>query len=204
MGVRVKICGVTLPADAELAAALGADMIGLNFYAGSRRYLDPAKAHEVVEAIPNGVWKVGVFVNASRAEIEDLRSGLGLDAVQFHGDEGPEALSGWSCPVIRALRISGPADAARALASDPADYYLCEGLAGGGYGGGGETFDWTWARDVPSSQLIVAGGLRPENVARAVRQLRPYAVDVASGVESDPGIKDPEKVRELIENAKSA
>lgn len=179
-------------------------MIGLNFYAESRRYLGPAGAGAVVEAIPPGVWKVGVFVNAPRAQIEDLRAGLGLDAIQFHGDESPEALSGWPCPVIRALRLSGPDDAGRALASAPADYYLCEGQAGGGYGGGGETFEWAWAGRVPSSQLIVAGGLRPENVADAVRQLRPYAVDVASGVESGPGIKDPEKVRELIENAKSA
>ncbi len=204
MSVRVKICGVTRPEDAALAARLGADMIGLNFYASSRRYVDPQKAREVARAIPDDVWRVGVFVNAERAEIESRLAGLDLSAIQLHGDEPPEMLEGWPCPVIRAFRLQAPAEVDDLLASFDPDYYLCEGSAGGGYGGAGESFDWEWVRPIPAERLIVAGGLTPGNVAAAVRALRPFAVDVASGVESSPGIKDARKIQELIENAKSA
>jgi phosphoribosylanthranilate isomerase len=147
---------------------------------------------------------VGVFVNASREEIEEIRSALGLAAIQLHGDEPASLLDGWPCPVIRALRLASREDAARAIAEEHPDYFLCEGRAADAYGGRGETFDWNWARLVPAGRLIVAGGLTPENVAEAVHQLRPFAVDVASGVESSPGIKDVDRMRELIRNAKAA
>lgn len=204
MSVRVKICGVTRPEDARAAASLGADMIGLNFWPESRRFVDAAAARAVAAAVPESVWRVGVFVNASRAEIEELRDAVGLTAVQLHGDEPPELVDGWPCPVIRALRLTGSDDVARMLGGSEPDFVLCEGRAGGGYGGAGETFDWSWASAVPSDRLIVAGGLEPGNVGAAVRTLRPFAVDVASGVESSPGIKDAAKMRELIQNAKSA
>ena len=179
-------------------------MIGLNFYSESKRFVERAVAAELAAAIPSPVWRVGVFVNASRAEIEEVRSALGLSAIQLHGDEPPEMLHGWPCPVLRAVRLSTRADVDAALADPPPDYILCEGRAGGGYGGAGETFEWAWARPLPADRLIVSGGLDPSNVAEAVRTLRPYAVDVASGVEATAGIKDAQKMRELIENAKSA
>ncbi len=204
MSVRVKICGVTRPQDAEAAVRLGADMVGLNFYRNSARYVGSRVARELARAIPDPVWRVGVFVNATRQEIEELRAAVGLTAIQLHGDEPPEMIRNWPCPVIRAVRLKGPADVDQVLAGEDPDYVLCEGQAGGGYGGGGETFDWSWASGVPVGRLIVAGGLEPGNVAEAVRTLRPFAVDVASGVESSAGFKDVTKMRELIQNAKAA
>jgi phosphoribosylanthranilate isomerase len=204
MPVRVKICGVTTAADARMAVAAGADMIGLNFYARSRRFVSPESALEIVTAVSAPVWKVGVFVNSSREEVEAIRSRVGLDALQFHGDEPVEFLAGWPCPVIRGVRISALGDVRAALDSSSPDYYLLDGDAGGHYGGVGAGFDWAWAGEVPASRLIVAGGLGPENVADVVRSLHPFGVDVASGVESEPGIKDAAATAEFIQNAKSA
>ncbi|MDG2305212.1 MAG: phosphoribosylanthranilate isomerase [Candidatus Binatia bacterium] len=204
MSVRVKICGVTRPADAEAAVSLGADMVGLNFYEKSKRYLERSAAVEVARAIPDPVWRVGVFVNASRDEIEELRVAVGLTAIQLHGDEPPEMAENWPCPVIRTVWLRGPTDVDRVLETPATDFLLCEGPAGGGYGGSGETFDWSWGEGLPAERLFVAGGLEPTNVAGAIRALRPFAVDAASGVESSPGIKDITKMRELIHNAKAA
>jgi len=202
--VRVKICGVTSVADARAAVAAGADMIGLNFYPGSKRCISLERAREIVAVLPPQVWRVGLFVNATRAEIEHVRRELALDAIQLHGDEAPEMGRGFDVPVIRALRLTEPGDAARAVARYVADYFLCEGDAGGAYGGAGASFAWEWARAVPRERLVVAGGLTPENVADAVRALRPFAVDVASGVESAPGIKDPARMAALVAHAKAA
>jgi phosphoribosylanthranilate isomerase len=204
MGVRVKICGVTSAADARDAAALGADMIGLNFWPGSKRALDRDRARAVVADLAAAVWRVGVFVDASRQEIERTVGEVGLDAIQLHGEEPEELLRGWSCKVIRVVRLASEHDERARRASEIADFVLCEGRAGGGYGGAGETFPWKWATALPRDRLIVAGGLTPANVAAAVRELRPFAVDVASGVERSPGVKDSRLMAELIENAKAA
>jgi phosphoribosylanthranilate isomerase len=202
--VRVKICGVTSVADAGAAVSAGADMIGLNFYAGSKRCITLARAREIVAVLPAGVWRVGLFVNATRDEIERVRRELALDAIQLHGDEPPEMGRGFTVPVIRALRLRHADDAAHAVARYAADYFLCEGDPGAAYGGARASFDWEWARDVPRGRLVVAGGLTPDNVAAAVRALRPFAVDVASGVESAPGIKDPARMAALVAHAKAA
>lgn len=202
--VRVKICGVTSVADAQAAVAAGADMIGLNFYPRSKRFVALERARDIAAAVPPQVWKVGVFVNASRDEIERVRAALQLDAIQLHGDEPPEMTQGFAVPVIRTLKLCAAGDAERGLAHVRADYYLCEGDAGAAYGGAGATFDWEWAREVPRERLVVAGGLTPENVAAAVRALRPFAVDVASGVESAPGVKDPARMAALVAHAKAA
>lgn len=202
--VRVKICGVTSAEDARAAVAAGADMIGLNFYPRSKRFISLERAREIVAALPAGVWKVGVFVNASREDIERVQAALQLDAIQLHGDEPPEMTQGFAVPVIRTLKLCAAGDAGRGLARVRADYYLCEGDAGAAYGGAGATFDWEWAREVPRERLVVAGGLTPENVAAAVRMLRPFAVDVASGVESAPGVKDPARMAALVAHAKAA
>jgi phosphoribosylanthranilate isomerase len=204
MAVRVKICGVTSCEDARAAASAGADMIGLNFWAGSKRVVDLATAREIVGVLPAEVWKVGVFVNALRPEIESVVEAVGLDVIQLHGDEPEELLFGWTRPVIRVVRLRSSEDPAARRASDAAAFVLCEGGAGGGYGGAGETFPWEWASELPRERLIVAGGLNPQNVAAAVRRLRPFAVDVASGVERATRVKDPRLMAELIENAKAA
>ncbi len=202
--VRVKICGVTSVADASLAVAAGAEMIGLNFVAGSPRRVDAARATEIASALPEGVWRVGVFVDATREEIERLREQVGLSAIQLHGAEPPELAAGWPVPVIRAVRLRCASDAVAAARAIGADYVLCEGASSRGLGGVGAAFDWGWARALPAERLFVAGGLTPENVASAVRTLRPFAVDVASGVERAPGVKDPARVAAFIENAKAA
>jgi phosphoribosylanthranilate isomerase len=203
-GVRVKICGVTSAADARLAIGAGADMIGLNFFAGSKRAVDVERAREIGDAIGDSAGRVGVFVNATRDEIAAIVDALELDAIQLHGDEPPELARGWDVPVIRALHLAAAEDAERALERETAQFFLCEGATGPAYGGVGAGFDWSFARPIPPSRLIVAGGLSPENVARAVRELRPFAVDVASGVESSPGRKDAAKVAAFIEHAKAA
>lgn len=202
--VRVKICGVTSVEDARAAVSAGADMIGLNFYPGSKRCITLERAREIVAALPSHVWRVGLFVNADRGEIDRVQRELALDAIQLHGDEDPALCQGFAVPVIRAVRLRGAGDAARALETFAADFLHCEGDAGAAYGGVGASFDWDWVREVPRERLVVAGGLTPENVAAAVRALRPFAVDVASGVESAPGVKDPARMAALVANAKAA
>jgi len=202
--VRVKICGVTTVEDARAAVDAGADMIGLNFYPGSRRFVTLERAREIVAVIPRSVWRVGVFVDAERAQIEHVRRELALDAIQLHGDEEPSLCRGFDVPVIRAVHLREAGDAARALAAYDADLVLCEGDAGAAHGGAGARFDWEWARVVPSEKLVVAGGITPENVAAAVRALRPFAVDAASGVEIAPGVKDPARMAALVAHAKAA
>ena len=137
-------------------------------------------------------------------EVEEARLAARLHAIQFHGDEPAEMFLGWPCPVIRAIRVYDEANVAVALDSEKSDYYLCEGGANGEFGGAGVGFDWNLTRPVPRGQLIVAGGLNPGNVAQAVRATRPFAVDVASGVESSPGCKDQKATLEFVQNAKSA
>lgn len=206
MSVRVKVCGVTTVADALLAVRCGADLIGLNFYPQSPRYVALAVAHAIRSVLPPTVWCVGVFVNADREHVTALVKRLGLQAVQFHGDEGVEFLRGWPCATIKAVRVpaEGPVPDCSHI---PADYLLLDTYRAGRYGGTGETFAWGQVVSLPAAQrgrLVMAGGLTAENVATVVRMVRPWAVDVASGVESRPGRKDPEKLRVFIYNAKTA
>ena len=206
MSVRVKICGVTSVADATLAVRLGADLIGLNFYPLSPRYLSIEAARQIRATIPPQVQCVGVFVNAEHTRIAMLIEQLRLDLVQFHGDEPEDALLGWPCKTIKAIRVS-PEGELPDVARIPADYILLDTYKAGRYGGTGEMF--SWERVIPAipereHRLILAGGLTPENVALAVQTVCPWAVDVASGVESVPGRKDQEKVRAFITNAKTA
>jgi phosphoribosylanthranilate isomerase len=205
MSVRVKICGVTNLVDALLCVEAGADAIGFNFWPGSKRYLEPAEAGTIARALPPTLWKVGVFVNAERAAIERAVGSADLDAVQLHGDETPASCRGFPVKVIKALRVGEGGESMVEIARGYAvDYFLLDADAGSDYGGGGKSFDWQRAAGMPPERLFLAGGLRPENVAEAVRRVRPFAVDTASGVESRPGKKDPLKVKEFIRNAKHA
>jgi phosphoribosylanthranilate isomerase len=207
VSVRVKICGVTRLEDAQAAWAAGADALGLNFYPRSPRYVEPATAAALARTRPALGAVVGVFVNESPDLIRARVRECGLTAVQLHGDEPPEACSGFGVPVIKALRVRGPEDVARARtyvgAGDVATLLL-DGAAPG-YGGGGVTFDWSLVAQLVDVgvPVLVAGGLTPGNVAEAVRATRPYGVDVASGVEASPGIKDLEAVRAFIRAAKA-
>ena len=205
MSVQVKICGVTTVNDALVCAEAGADAIGLNFWSRSKRSIDLARAAEISRALPTGVMKVGVFVDAARDEIVRAIEGASLDAIQLHGDENPEDCYGFAVKVIKAIRVPRTGESPAAIADRyRVDYILLDGDAGPEYGGSGRTFDWRIAAGVAGGRLFLAGGLRPENVAAAVQAAAPYAVDTASGVEIAPGRKDAQRVREFIDNAKHA
>ena len=202
MTVRVKICGVTRVEDALCAVALGADLIGLNFYPPSPRAISLDRAIEIRDALGNRCELAGVFVNADRGYIEARRAALKLDFLQFHGDEDDAALRGWPVKVIRALRLNDDADFS-ALADSSADYFLIDSFHPGLYGGTGRARSLDGLAKYDLSRVFISGGLAPDNVAAAVK-LRPFGVDVASGVESAPGIKDPARLRSFIANANSA
>lgn len=207
MSVRVKVCGVTRLEDARAAWESGVDALGLNFYARSPRCVSLETARALARTRPPLGAVIGVFVNAAPDDIRAAVKECGLTAVQLHGDEPPEACSGYGVPVIKALRVHGAEDVTRARAylgvGDVAGLLL-DGAAPG-YGGGGVGFDWSLVAGLSGSgvPVLVAGGLKPSNVAEAVRATRPYGVDVASGVESAPGIKDMDAVRAFVRAAKS-
>jgi phosphoribosylanthranilate isomerase len=196
--VRVKICGVTNLEDALLAVELGADAIGLNFYSESPRCISPYTAQNITRHLPPFVSSVGVFVDWEAAPVIALSAALRLSAVQLHGDESPK-LAGEiakKISVIKAFRV-GEGTALPAFSKyKSASAFLLDAAAAGKFGGTGQQTDWSRAQAAAKSyHVILAGGLTPENVAEAIRVVRPYAVDVASGVETKPGKKDPAKLR---------
>lgn len=204
--IRVKICGVTTPEDARFALECGADALGLNFVSGTPRFLRAEAAAKLAAALPPFGVRVGVFVNEDPRRIEQIARQAGLDAVQLHGDEPPEDcrwLAERGLRVIRALRVRGPETLADA-GCFPDCAILLDAYAEGRLGGTGKSFDWSLARELAARRtVILSGGLRPENVAQAIQEVRPYGVDVSSGVEGGvPGRKDPERVRRFIENAR--
>ena len=202
MTVRVKICGITCAEDADAAIEAGAELIGLNFYAPSPRSVSFEAAAQIRQRIGNRAKVVGVFVNMPRAEIDRRRRELHLDLLQFHGDEDDSALTGWSVPVIRALRVRGGEAAAR-IAQTRADYILLDTFHPGLYGGSGVARPLDDLAGLDLSRIFISGGLNADNVAQAAA-LHPYALDAASGVESSPGVKDHLKLRSFVANAKSA
>ena len=201
---RVKICGITHPEDAALAVELGADALGLNFYPGSPRCLDVERDGAWLRELPRRVGRVAVVVNASRGEIARLLDAVLVDAVQLHGDEDEafcQALHADGVPFIRAIRARAEA-VLRGAERFGTPFLLIDAYHPKAYGGTGQAVDWTLAAEFAARypQAILAGGLRPENVADAVRQVRPYAVDVASGVErkGESRRKDAGKMREFL------
>ena len=202
--VRVKICGITNSDDARHAADCGADALGFVFYAGSPRCVTPEQARELVAGLPPFVTRVGLFVNDDPVRIRAIIASCGLDAVQLHGDEPPADCVLPPCRVIKGVRPRHAADLA-ALAAYPVAALLVDAAVPGQFGGTGQLADWELAAVLAARQrVILAGGLTPANVAAAVRQVRPYAVDVASGVESAPGRKNPDLVAQFIRMAKEA
>jgi phosphoribosylanthranilate isomerase len=194
---QVKICGITRLADALVAIDLGAAALGFNFYPRSPRYISIRQASQILEKLPPFVTKIGVVVNFGPArEIRRLASALGLNGIQLHGNESSDmALALKPLMVVKALRVTDDFKAT-ALQHHPASAILLDGFEPGKFGGTGKTIDWTLARRASRfHRIIVSGGLTPSNVGEAIRIARPYAVDVASGVESLPGRKDYRKMR---------
>jgi phosphoribosylanthranilate isomerase len=205
--VKVKICGITNWVDAQRAVAEGADLLGFNFYAGSPRYIVPAKAKRIVSRLPKRISVVGVFVNESEQTVLEIAREVGLDMLQLHGDETPATIARLkrSFPVIKAIRVKQSLAVGQLQTYRAATALLLDGFAAHRRGGTGKTFDWEIARRAKKyGRVFLAGGLTPENVGAAIREARPYAVDVCSGVEARPGKKDPARVRQLMRAAKSA
>jgi len=205
MSVRVKICGVTNIEDALAAVEAGADALGFMFYESSPRNVPAKVAADIIRQLPPFVAKVGVFVNATEETVRRAIGECGIDTLQFHGDETPEFCRKFSpLKIYKAFRVEN-LESLRALPAYPTDAWLLDSFVAGKLGGTGAKFNWDLA--VESKKLgrpiILAGGLTPENVADAVRKVRPFAVDVSSGVESSPGKKDHAKVRRFIEAAKT-
>lgn len=191
--LRVKVCGITRSADAELACALGADAVGFIFYPHSPRYVAPEQAARIAGHLPAGVARVGVFVDPTSADISAALQHLALDALQLHGKNHPEAVAVLGdLPKICAFNVGPDFDASHlAQYRQLAAAVLLDGFREGRFGGTGRTIDWRQARTAAKyGRIVLAGGLTPDNVARAVRTAQPYAVDVNSGVEVRPGEKD--------------
>lgn len=205
MSMRIKICGITRAEDALLAAELGAHAIGLVFHPGSPRAVSPAQAARIAEALPPFVTVVGLFVNAEPATIRAVMEEVPLDLLQFHGNETPADCAGLGRRYIKAVRMAPEVD----LVKYAADFHGASGLlldahVTGAWGGTGQRFDWARVPHGLARPVILSGGLTPENVADGIRVVRPMAVDVSSGVESAPGIKDPEKLKSFIHEAQHA
>jgi phosphoribosylanthranilate isomerase len=199
MTVRVKICGITRVEDARAAIAAGADMIGLNFYPKSPRYIEIDRACEIREAIGARATVVGVFVNASRSYIDERLRAVSLNMIQFSGDEDDAALAGLPVPSIVTRRFRQGDESS--MTPHRADYVLFDAFNEELLGGTGSRIQLDLLRRLDLTRAFVAGGLNPDNVAE-VAALEPYAVDCASGVESSPGVKDHDKLRRFVNNAK--
>jgi len=209
MNVKVKVCGITSLADAEKSLELGADMLGFNFYPPSPRFLAPQKAREIIQRLPADSFNVALFVNEPRKTVSDVIAPDPLDsgqagylAAQFHGEENAEYCFNWGVKIIKAFRLK-ERSSLMALNHFPADFYLLDSWSPG-YGGSGAAFPWEWADGLEASKLILSGGLCLENVAAAIKRVHPFGVDVCSGVEARPGVKDYEKLKEFIIAAKGA
>jgi len=205
--VRVKICGVTNWADAKLAIDAGADALGFNFYPPSPRAVTPAQAWGIIRRLPPFVEAVGVFVNWSSDAVTAMARAVRLASVQLHGDESPRTVAECAAthPVIKAFRVDDGFRSAPLARYRRAAAFLLDGFSERLRGGTGRRFDWRIARQARRyGRIILAGGLGPENVARAIREAQPFAIDVASGVESRPGKKDPQRLRELMREVEMA
>ena len=205
---RVKICGITRLEDAELAASLGAWALGFILWPGSKRAVEEAVAAGIARRVRRQVELVGVFVNPTLDQVSHAVDGIGLTHVQLHGDEGPsfgaEVARRTGAKVIKAARVAGSADL-QALERFHTDFHLLDTAVEGMRGGSGRSWDWSLAAQRRSKiPAILSGGLTADNVADGIAQVRPYAVDVASGVEAEPGVKDPAKLEAFMAVASPA
>ncbi len=201
---KVKICGITNAIDAQLACDCGADAIGLVFYPPSPRYIKPEQARKIVAGLPPFVTSVALFVNADRNEVETVLQQTGIDLIQFHGNESAQFCASFKRPYIKAIRMKDGLN----LYAVEKEYASARGILLDTYkkgipGGTGESFNWTKVPHDLHKPVILAGGLNADNVAQAVKQVQPYAVDVSGGVEAAKGKKDQNKIMAFVNNAKS-
>jgi phosphoribosylanthranilate isomerase len=203
--VRVKICGLTRLEDAELAVALGADAIGFILWPKSPRHVERAVAAAIARDLPPFVTRIGVFVNASPAEVETAVGVIGLDVAQLHGDEVAAEYDTTASRLMKVVTLESEPDVARALALPPAVTPLVDAADREKRGGTGTRANWELAARVARSRpVVLAGGLSPENIGDALRLVRPWGIDVSSGVEAAPGLKDAGKMRALFEAVRVA
>jgi phosphoribosylanthranilate isomerase len=201
---RIKICGLTRPQDVRAAVECGADAIGFVFYAPSPRAVSIEEAAELVALLPPFVTSVGLFVNATPAEVEAVLARVPLQLLQFHGDEAQSDCARYARPWIKAARMRPGVDLLEFSTFHPRASGILVDAFVEGYGGGGKTFDWSLIPDGLARPLVLSGGLDTDNVAEAVRRVRPWAVDVSSGVESAKGIKDAAKIAAFIAGVRHA
>ena len=201
---KVKICGFTEAENAREAAIAGVDAIGLVFYDKSPRNIDILRAQEIIEALPPFVNRVGLFVNANPSFVDEVLCEVSLDTLQFHGDESPLDCSQYQMPFIKSLRVKPETNVFQVADEfSSASAILLDSFNPSAYGGTGEAFDWSLACVDISLPIILAGGLNETNVSVAISQVKPYAVDASSGVESAPGVKDIDKIVAFIRNTNS-
>jgi phosphoribosylanthranilate isomerase len=203
---RIKMCGVTTPEDGRDAAMLGADAIGLNFFEGSPRWVTPERASRIIESLPPFVAAIGVFVNyADPQALEDFAVSIRLDAVQLHGDETPDYCSMINrVQVIKAIHMNETFQV-NSLQNYPVSAFLLDAYSPTEFGGTGRVFNWSQAAGADAfGHIILAGGLNPDNVPAAIEELHPFAVDVSSGIEAEPGKKDYASMRRFVEAVQRA
>ncbi len=202
---RVKICGITRVEDALIAVAQGADAIGLVFYPPSPRYVTSVQASEIVNALPAFVTVVALFVDASRADVEAVLSQVNIDLIQFHGQESADECRQYGKSYMKAIRVKGDTNLVQYEAEySDAKALLLDAYAEGVPGGTGQVFDWTIIPKNLSKPIVLAGGLDAGNVEQAIRQVKPYAVDVSGGVEFKKGIKDAAKIAAFMRGVSNA
>ena len=200
--IRVKICGITSREDADLCVEAGADALGFIFVEGTPRYVTPAEAGSVIRTLPPFVTPVGVFWDHPAGHVKAVAEACRVQALQFHGDEPPEALADYTLPVIKTIKLAGPGDL-DGLGRYRVAAFLLDSEARWSEGEPRQPIAWELARDAAGGRrIILSAGLTPDNVARAIAVARPWAVDVNSGVEARPGRKDPDKVRRFVAEAR--
>ena len=205
MATAVKICGITRVEDALVAAQAGAHAVGMIFYAGSPRLISHETARRVVDALPAFVTPVALFVDARKAEVQRVIDEVRPQLLQFHGEEAAEFCEGFDVPYIKAAKVRRGVDLLQYARRYPsAKGLLLDAFVDGSHGGTGSTFDWGLIPDQLPLPLILAGGLHQDNVADAIRRVRPWAVDVSSGVEAAKGIKDAARIAAFIRGARNA
>ena len=205
MSVAVKICGITSVENAQAVELAGADAVGLMFYEGSPRHITLEQAKAIVDSLSNSIARVGVFVNSDESFVRQAMEVCTLNMLQFHGDETPEYCARFEAMTLKAIRVSGESSL-KEMERYSTDGFLLDAFSNDALGGTGETFNWELAKTATEKErpIFLAGGLTPENVAEAVKVVRPFAVDVSSGVESEPGKKDIARVRAFVAAAKGA
>lgn len=203
---RIKICGITNKADAINASRLGIDMMGFVFYEKSKRFTSALAAKDIINDLPPGIARVGVFVDEEAGKVREIAEDAGFDVLQFHGNETPQFCAAFrgDFKVIKAFRLNGAQDLKKINDYD-VDYYLLDTFKADIIGGTGEVFDWKLLKDFELLKpVILSGGLNAANVGRAISELVPYGVDVSSGVESAPGKKDAELMKKFVEEVRKA